>query len=124
MLQNNSASEREGNVLFNIDGTPYATLKVIQGASTTSTQAFEKGTFINIYPRPASDKIWVEMNQPLADKITLNISNYLGVVVNTVEVDYSPSQKVEINIRNLPSGVYILSAVGNNSRFIAKFSKD
>lgn len=70
---------------------------------------------VNIYPNPATDRLYVEnMNSG-----TITIVNAGGAVV----MERAVSGKAELNISHLPAGIYILKAIDNNSTTVKRFTK-
>lgn len=70
---------------------------------------------VDIYPNPAVDFIRVKMEKADHSKILISVHNILGNKVN-VELDHS-EEHVWINIKDLPSGYYLLAVKTEDPMF-------
>ncbi|WP_417611230.1 T9SS type A sorting domain-containing protein [Owenweeksia hongkongensis] len=91
-----------GNALYfdnlMIDGKPIG-LAEINAAETAS-----------VYPNPATDKFFVELNEPT--DFNVQLSTTTGQVVRVA--DFTKTTKAEINTNGLAKGVYILNISSDN----------
>ncbi len=71
---------------------------------------------VKIYPNPATDKITVEN----LNGGQISILNMNGSIVYSQEVS---NQKTEINVSNLPDGIYIIKTVSKDATSTIKFTK-
>ena len=71
-----------------------------------------------IYPNPAKDKLYIDIQDKSIEQITI-----LGMEGNIVYNVNLENQAIMINIENLPVGTYIIKLTGNNKQAIARFSK-
>ncbi len=71
----------------------------------------------NIYPNPAKDRLTVEVSSDI-DQII--VRNTFGQVIQQVN---QPSVKTEINLNNLPVGLYNISFNRGDSFWATKFLK-
>lgn len=90
----------------------------IDGTSTLSTEEFIKNTAsVRVYPNPANEFITILSDQKM-NKVILY--NYLGQVV----YQNSPkSSEHQINLQDLPTGIYILRTVYNTTEQAVKVVK-
>jgi hypothetical protein len=96
------------------DGYPYV---VDTTTSIINNMLFSRQ--ISIYPNPAISKINITLNQ-YNDKVTLTIINSNGhVQLSHIFIECS----TEIDISNLPAGVYFLQVVSDNRVNTRKFIK-
>ena len=80
--------------------------------NTTSIYQFEKSD-VDVYPNPNDGYFSINLNK-LPDDLQLSISNTLGQVVYSQAVD---DFKVDINLRDIERGVYILNLKNDNLSF-------
>ncbi|MGB4229954.1 MAG: T9SS type A sorting domain-containing protein, partial [Bacteroidales bacterium] len=65
---------------------------------------------ISIYPNPANDYVNVNIISPVSTNAIINISNILGQQVYSESINVKAgSTNVNINVNNLPAGMYIFS---------------
>lgn len=82
---------------------------VINGGTTGVQQNVTSGNRIAAYPNPASSSIKIALNDTKATNI--KITDITGKVVKTENV---MSNVVNVNIENLPVGLYIYQVMNNN----------
>jgi len=70
---------------------------------------------VEIYPNPAVDFVRVKLDIADHSKVIISVHNILGNKVN-VEVDNS-EEHVWVNIKELPSGYYLLAVKTDNPMF-------
>lgn len=86
---------------------------------TTSADISEYNTIssVNIYPNPADDNVTVFVTSPVKVNAALSIMNILGQVVVSQNVDVKPGgTNININVDNLPSGMYIINVEAGKFR--------
>ncbi len=71
---------------------------------------------IVVYPNPSSGKIFVESNVFVGIKVGIKMYNFLGQMVETNTTDGS-NNKIELDISNLPEGIYLLAYTINNKKY-------
>lgn len=77
---------------------------------TASTIEFE-GRKVVVYPNPASDVVYVSTEQ--FSNGTVRLTNLAGVTVRRANIN--GADKVSIDVREVPAGVYMLQTVANGS---------
>ena len=86
---------------------------------TTGTEEISENFKMTVYPNPAHDKITLETNLMGKESI-LSIYNLSGqTAVNQLIKD----KKMELEIRNLPAGVYFIKLVNEKTVQVCKFIK-
>ena len=66
---------------------------------------------MSVYPNPALEKAYIaSKDNSIINKV--EIINYLGVTVLTL--DNVNSDKISVNVKDLPSGIYYIKVNGNN----------
>jgi len=87
---------------------------------TSSTEDFNSDdSELIVYPNPASSKITIESNN--TQNGTLNITTILGQIILTEQYNTS---KTQIDVSQLPSGIYILQLQSKNGLSTKKFVKE
>ena len=72
---------------------------------------------LNIYPNPVNDKLFIEANETISN---VEIYNLTGVKVLSQECN---SDKVEIEVSELQSGIYFIKMINGNSTETRSFIK-
>jgi hypothetical protein len=62
---------------------------------------------ITVYPNPASDNLNIRFEEPLDGEVSIFLLNSLGKLVKTDVIEATMVEK-QINLQDLPSGVYYL----------------
>ena len=78
----------------------------------------------NIYPNPATDRLYVSIDIPNTDKAVATIVDMTGRI--WVEQEYTLldySQILELDINHLPSGIYLISIRNPKFHFRSRFVK-
>ena len=76
-----------------------------------------------MFPNPASEQITIEINLGDVKTTEIRIYNMIGKLVFVENVDFVLG-KVELNISDLPSGVYMIAVEGEGNTSISeKFVK-
>ena len=81
----------------------YARTSASVGLNTVATNK----TAFKVFPNPANDKIKIYSQ---FDNAQINITNVLGVTVKSV----NHHKFTEVNVNDLPAGMYTLSLIANN----------
>ncbi|MBO6057225.1 MAG: T9SS type A sorting domain-containing protein [Bacteroidales bacterium] len=72
---------------------------------------------LNIYPNPVNDKLFIEANETISN---VEIYNLTGVKILSQECN---SDKVEIEVNELQSGIYFIKMINGNSTETRSFIK-
>ena len=112
--------ESSGN--WGFDRTAFCTIPnyPLRYGQTTLTTGFEEETIDNgfsVYPNPTKDILNVETCQgaSLPEKTAYRITNLLG---QTLLQGNITAETQQINIENLPAGMYFISFAGETQKFI------
>ena len=75
------------------------------------------------YPNPANSEIAVSFSIPTAEKISLEIMDLNGAVLKQVNVEKSNALvgSVQVDIKDLKGGVYLLKIMSNDEAEVIKF---
>jgi len=77
---------------------------------------------LKVYPNPASDKVIVELDNNLKPE-KLSLSNTLGQVVWISRKTEAESTRLEIDLSQLPNGIYLLKADNRQGQSVFKVVK-
>ena len=61
---------------------------------------------INVFPNPATDQLYLSLARIVAGSYHVSLVNTNGVMLKSLDAEFSQGQPVEIDISNLPVGVY------------------
>jgi len=76
----------------------------------------------NIWPNPSEGVINLSLSNKIdAKECDVTIINSLGNIVKTMKID--PNNKIQLDMEDLPAGVYSILITGNNIRFSSKIIK-
>lgn len=81
----------------------------------------------NIYPNPAQNNIYFSLASDLEKSVTINIINIDGkIITSKIHTIYKGANNIMNNIRELPSGIYIIQVIDNvnNDRIQNTFIKE
>jgi len=77
---------------------------------------------ILIYPVPVKDFITIDISTPTQSNIEINILNITGEKI-LYDKTYSKSYKKDINIKNIPEGMYLIKITINDKLYTRKINK-
>ena len=89
---------------------------------TAIKENFENQVRITVYPNPASDVVNITFEEPLDGEVNLYMLNSLGKLVKTDFIEPAVIEK-QINLQDLPAGVYYFRLVKGNLNNIYKVVK-
>lgn len=100
------------------------TLQINVKASTTGIANVDKQTF-NIYPNPAKSIAMIQLNMPERElSMTLNILDAAGkVIMSRTYEGVDKKATIEVDVADLPAGVYQLLLNGNKFSTAARLTK-
>jgi hypothetical protein len=78
-----------------------------------------------IYPNPASDRLFIEINDLAGKDLRLFIFNHLGQMVLNRQLEYSGGQiREELDISNFKAGMYLIRIVTSEDIYTQKVIKE
>ena len=75
---------------------------------------------IIVYPNPVSEKINIESEYKITTPMFINLSNLLGKVILSREVDWVQNQRTTIDVSNFAKGIYMLEIEINDQIHIQR----
>ena len=104
-------------------GTAIATFTIMNNAVATGNMDIANQKHpLNIYPNPAQEEFYVELDNKTNTPITLNVYNSFGQLQIT-ETYLQSEERKKIDIEKLNSGIYSLEVIFDNERKIQKIIK-
>ena len=111
------------NAITEGDNTYRVQLTMFDGQVKTSalkTLKYKNLNDIRIYPNPASDFIDVDLKQYEGKKVTLNIYNQVGKLVQTRQIERATATPVHIDMDSQTSGQMLLRVTAEGHREVTK----
>ncbi len=79
---------------------------------------------INIYPNPAENYVYTDINMSSSQSIIITLYNQVGKEINNKTVNLTVGfNKIPFNIKNIKKGIYYLEYYLENKRIVKKFVK-
>ena len=104
-------------------GTAIATFTIMNSVvATGNMDVANQNHPLNIYPNPAQNEFYVELDSKTNTPITLNVYNSFGQLMLT-ETYLQDEDRKKIDIEKLNSGIYSLEVMYDNERKIQKIIK-
>lgn len=72
----------------------------------------------SIYPNPASDKLFIDLNQISLNEVEIRFSNLIGQTISMERLN-NVNSKIELDIQDFPRGIYVVAI--SNSDFSRSF---
>lgn len=95
---------------------------IVLPSAPTSTDAAAAFSSFNIFPVPASDMMYVNLNSDFSSDATFQMTDMAGRVVNAGKVNLTNgSNKLEFNVSNLEVGSYLLKLASAKNVSNVKF---
>lgn len=96
---------------------------ILEGRATDIKLATNKPTSLRLFPNPARHKVELELVGFTPGRGSIIISNVAGKECQRLEVEVkgnTPSQKVDLDISSLPTGIYLLEFRSENTLSVSK----
>jgi hypothetical protein len=104
-------------------------VELMNGSGFYLTQGFQQpgitatvvvpppGTGVDAYPNPVTDHLYVKMFGEDARKIKIEIINFIGAVINTVNLEFTANYYYvkEIDVTGLKYGIYLVKVTSDDS---------
>lgn len=108
-------------VLFVSDNWKEGEGFVLEYYGISSINENEQIQNVSVYPNPANDLVNVTISTPSAQKVTFQIVDMMGRVVNTESMNIDGDYTYTTNINHLSAGIYMMRVVSQNGKSIHKF---
>ncbi len=105
-----------GQILFN--GQKYDEIFILENIPTSNNEVEQEKIQVTLFPNPAFDKLTIDMEISLVEKIVISMAN--GKTVNKI---LAPMNNT-IDVSNLSSGTYYLTIYSGKTRFTGSFIKN
>jgi alpha-tubulin suppressor-like RCC1 family protein len=97
-------------------GCPTSTL-------TNETHSLDKAE-ISVYPNPTNDIVNIDYNLDNSSKISVQVTNIQGQIINEIKVDRNSGTQTEtIDLTNQASGMYFITLTTESTSFTSKVIK-
>jgi hypothetical protein len=102
-------TSRTGAITVSGPGVSDQIVTVTQSASGTDVDIVDDSQIVKVYPNPSKGRVTLSMNNFSGDKISIRVSNLLGIIVNEISLDHLPnSYNHEIDMTNFSNGTYFI----------------
>jgi hypothetical protein len=68
----------------------------------------DKVNNLSMFPNPANDQVFVDLDLSIATDVQIGITNALGQLVSSQALGVIQTQRAELSIKDLPSGMYLV----------------
>lgn len=103
-----------------IDPNFWVLKKVISNVNTTALNNLENNFSLEVYPNPASDKLFINIEGQAANNLTLQINDISGRLIKEIK---TLGAIETIDISDLAAGTYIVKLNKGTGTSVKKFSK-
>ena len=90
---------------------------------TTNIVEIRGNKKINVYPNPSTDKISFDLPTTINSEANIQILNLQGEIVKLIK-NADATSTLSVDIRDLPTGNYILKVILLNDVFVSRFIKE
>jgi hypothetical protein len=111
------------NAVTEGDNTYRVQLTFLDGQVKTSalkTLTYKNLNDVRIYPNPASDFIEVDLKQYEGKKVTLNIYNQVGQLIQSQQIERASATPISLNLDKQTSGQMLLRVTAEGHREVTK----
>lgn len=88
----------------------------------TSVENMKNNATVNVYPNPASNKLYISNILPGNENTVVNFYNQIGEVVLSQQISANSSSVSSIEIDMLAAGLYTVEVINNQTRATSKVS--
>ena len=106
---------------FRDNGTLFGKASVMKYDLNTTGINDSQYSGLTIYPNPTSDKLNIDLKRSNANKTSLEILNTVGKLMTEIK---SFKENINLDIKNFPSGIYIVKLQNNSSIYTKVFVKN
>ncbi len=99
------------------DGTESRELKFYVDVKSTLSTREAEDLSLNVYPNPATEKLWVEIPEPGMEDII--ITDIMGRILLRKQINTEPL--VDVNLDSFSKGIYIITLSSSNKQYRTRF---
>ncbi|MEW4922980.1 T9SS type A sorting domain-containing protein [Algibacter sp. 2305UL17-15] len=107
-------SSRNGYYLRQGFQQPHKRIKIVKNSINNSLNA-------TVYPNPFGDEIAIAFNETIEKELTVLVYDVSGKLIYTRA--FSPAKHIQLDLKHLSSGSYLLKAISNGKLFNSKLIK-
>lgn len=127
LWSNNATTEdisglASGNYTVTIKDVNLCTKVETYSVGTTKTNETDKNLIYKLYPNPTNDNIFVELNSEELAGSDIKVTDITGKVILNHKITIKDS-KIELNLRDYNSGVYMMKLENNKNTIVRKIVK-
>jgi len=115
VLSVNTSEEQGAEVLIKSYkyGREYESYPKPIGGVLSSSNYIQNVDLLKVYPNPSNGKFVIELESPYSQALSISVYTYLGKLIKKVNLSLeATSNKVQLELNDVPNGLYILQAEG------------
>ena len=118
-----SADDNDSRRLFQVNN--FAALAEMHISSVLSSEDINEEIAVSVFPNPATNNVFVDLAlENVSDNVNLQVVDIQGRVVMTQNFANVKSDKLQLNVANLNTGVYVINIRTEEGFTSARFIKD
>ncbi|MDA9182198.1 T9SS type A sorting domain-containing protein, partial [Saprospiraceae bacterium] len=118
-----TADDNDTRRLFQVNN--FAALCEMHISSLTGTEDINEDIAVSVFPNPASNNVFVDLAlENVSDNVNLQVVDIQGRVVMTQNFANVKADKLQLNVANLNTGVYVINIRTEEGFTSARFIKD
>ena len=118
-----TADDNDTRRLFQVNN--FAALCEMHISSLTGTEDINKDIAVSVFPNPASNNVFVDLAlENVSDNVNLQVVDIQGRVVMTQNFTNVKTDKLQLNVANLNTGVYVINIRTEEGFTSARFVKN
>ena len=122
-LGTGTADDNDTRRLFQVNN--FAALSEMHISSLTGTEDINEDIAVSVFPNPASNNVFVDLAlENVSDNVNLQVVDIQGRVVMTQNFANVKADKLQLNVANLNTGVYVINIRTEEGFTSARFIKD
>lgn len=118
-----SADDNDSRRLFQVNN--FAALAEMHISSITGTEDINEDISVSVFPNPATNNVFVDLAlENVSNNVNLQVVDIQGRVVMTQNFANVKADKLQLNVANLNTGVYVINIRTEEGFTSARFIKD
>lgn len=83
-----------------------------------------KGTEYDIFPNPTKDEFFIGIRSDINEKVNVSITDFSGKIIKETSVEIKKGYTLEkFDLSQYPTGIYLITIISNNNKYIHKVIK-